>query len=142
MPDRPVKKETGQNDSLKRENEKREKGTAFAMQFPQPAAKSVLQIAAGPSLVVQDVDNLLRPRGDSWRSASDQAGQAGDRHFRTVFGEVRPDALRDPGALHWSSQQCSEAWANVTAADRENGFDSCMPFLNHACHGMQTHKSP
>ena len=122
MPDRPVKKETGQNDSLRRENEKHEKGTTFAMRFLRSAAKSVLQIIAGPSLVIRNAEDLLWPFGGSWRSARDQAGEAGDRRFRTVFGEVRPDALRDPGALHQGSQQCSEAWTNVTAA--ENGFDS------------------
>ena len=122
MPDRPVKKETGQNDFLRRENEKHEKGTTFAMRFARSVAKSVLQIAAGPSLVVRNVEDLSWPTGTSWRSARHQAGEAGDRRFRTVFGEVRPDALRDPGALHRGSQQCSEAWTNVTAA--ENGFDS------------------
>ena len=122
MPDRPVKKETGQNDSLRRENEKHEKGTTFAMRFARSVAKSVLQIAAGPSLVIRNAEDLSWPTGTSWRSARDQAGEAGDRRFRTVFGEVRPDALRDPGALHQGSQQCSEAWTNVTAA--ENGFDS------------------
>ena len=122
MPDRPVKKETGQNDSLKRENEKHEKGTTFAMRFVRSGAKSVLQIAAGPSLVVRNVEDLPGPLGGSWRSARDQAGEAGDRRFRTVFGEVRPDALRDPGPLHQGSQQCSEAWTNVT--EPGNGFDS------------------
>ena len=122
MPDRPVKNETGQNDSLRRENEKHEKGTTFAMRFLRSVAVSVLQIAAGPSLVIRNAEDLLWPLGTSWRSARDQAGEAGDRRFRTVFGEVRPDALRDPGALHQGSQQCSEAWTNVTAA--ENGFDS------------------
>ena len=95
MPDRPVKKETGQNDSLRRENEKHEKGTTFAMRFLRSVAVSVLQIAAGPSLVIRNAEDLLWPFGDSWRSARDQAGEAGDRRFRTVFGEVRPDALRD-----------------------------------------------
>ena len=150
MPDRPVKKETGQNDSVKRENEKHEKGTTlnFAMRFLRSGAKSVLQISVRPSLVVRNVGDLLWPLGTSWRSARDQAGEARDRRFRTVFGEVRPDALRDPGALHQGSQQCSEAWTNVTAAG--NGFGSgtvaCRKHrfetvsLNHACHGMQTHK--
>ena len=122
MPDRPVKKETGQNDSLRRENEKHEKGTTFAMRFARSVAKSVLQITVGPSLVVRYVEDLSWPFGDSWRSARDQAGEAGDRRFRTVLGEVRPDALRDPGALRRGSQQCSEALAGVTAA--ENGFGS------------------
>ena len=122
MPDRPVKKETGQNDSLRRENEKHEKGTTFAMRLAQPGAKSVLQITVGPSLGARDVEDLTGPPGQPGRSARDQAGEAGDRRFRTVFGEVRPDALRDPGALRQGSQQCSEAWTNVTAA--ENGFDS------------------
>ena len=122
MPDRPVTKETGQIDSLERKNEKNEKGTTFAMRFVRSGAKSILQITAGPSLVARNVEDLPGPFGDSWRSARDQAGEAGDRRFRTVFGEVRPDALRDPGALHQGSQQCSEAWTNVTAA--ENGFDS------------------
>ena len=122
MPDRPVTKETGQIDSLERKNEKNEKGTTFAMRLAQPGAKSVLQITAGPSLVARNAEDLPGPFGSSWRSARDQAGEAGDRRFRTVFGEVRPDALRDPGALRRGSQQCSAAWANVTAA--ENGFDS------------------
>ena len=122
MPDRPVTKETGQIDSLERKNEKNEKGTTFAMRLAQPGAKSVLQITVGPSLDVRDVEDLTGPLGQPGRSARDQAGEAGDRRFRTVFGEVRPDALRDPGPLHQGSQQCSEAWTNVTAA--ENGFDS------------------
>ena len=92
------------------------------MRFPQPEAKSVPQITVGPPLVARNVEDLPGTLGSSWRSARDQAGEAGDRRFRTVFGEVRPDALRDPGALHQGSQQCSEAWTNVTAA--ENGFDS------------------
>ena len=122
MPDRPVTKETGQIDSLERKNEKNEKGATFAMRLEQPGAKSVLQITIGPSLDVRDVEDLTGPFGQPGRSARDQAGEAGDRRFRTVFGEVRPDALRDPGALRRGSQQCSEAWTNVTAA--ENGFDS------------------
>ena len=124
MPDRPVKKETGQNDSLRRENDKHKKGTTFTTRSLRPAAQSVLQITVGPLLVVRNAKDLLWPLGTSWRSAGDQAGEAGpgDRRFRAVFGEVRPDALRDPGALHRGSQQCSEAWTNVTAA--ENGFDS------------------
>ena len=85
MPDRPVKKETGQNDSLRRENEKHEKGTTFAMRFARAVAKSVLQITVGPSLVARNVEDLPGPLGSSWRSARDQAGEAGDRRFRTVF---------------------------------------------------------
>ena len=63
MPDRPVKKETGQNDSLRRENEKHEKGTTFAMRVLRSVAKSVLQIAAGPSLVGRNVEDLSWPTG-------------------------------------------------------------------------------
>ena len=147
MPDRPVTKETGQIDSLERKNEKNEKGATFAMRFARSVAKSVPQIAAGPPLVVRNAEDPVWPAGTSWRSARDQAGQAGDRHFRTVFGEVRPDALRDPGALHRGSQQCSEAWTNVTAAETgvDSGTVACRKHrfetvsLNHACHGMQTH---
>ena len=91
IPDRPVKKETGQIDSLRRKNEKNEKGTTFAMRFLRPVAKSVLQITAGSSLVVRNVEDidLLWPLGDSWRSARNQAGEAGDHRFSHRFWRSR-----------------------------------------------------
>ena len=79
MPDRPVKKETGQNDSLRRENEKHEKGTTFAMRFVRSGAKSVLQITAGPSLVARDVEDL------SWPPPGAQQGIRQGRRETAVF---------------------------------------------------------
>ena len=84
-----MKKETGQIDSLERKNEKNEKGTTFAMRFVRSGAKSVLQITVGPSLVVGDVEDLPGPFGSSWRSASDQAGEAGDHRFSHRFWRSR-----------------------------------------------------
>ena len=96
MPDRPVKKETGQIDSLERENEKNEKGTTFAMRFLRPVAKSVLQITAGSSLVVRNAEDLLWPFGTSWRSARDQAGEAGDHRFSHRFWRSRASRAVGP----------------------------------------------
>ena len=89
IPDRPVKKETGQIDSLERKNEKNEKGTTFATRFPQPAAKSVLQITVGPSLVAGDAEDLPGPFGSSWRSARDQSGEAGEHRLSHRFWRSR-----------------------------------------------------
>ena len=67
IPDRPVKKEMGQIDSLRRENDKCEMGTTSTVPFGDSAGKSVLQITVRVSLDERNTWDLEGALSRAWR---------------------------------------------------------------------------